>query len=240
MKVLAIDTSNQALSVALVEEGRLVGEVLFNQQRNHSTLLQPTIERLCAQQGVTPQQLDAVVVAQGPGSYTGLRIGVTTAKMLAWSLKIPLYAVSSLASLAANTSYTKRLIVPLFDARRGNLYTGAYSWEKAKLKKVLPDVHIGLVAWCQQLAELGQPVLFVGEDAALHEAALREFFPDAAFLMNGPAATSRASQMTQMLSAETLVADISSFEPAYLKRVEAEEKWLETNKDTGESYVEKI
>src|SRR3954451_3344025 len=102
----------------------------------------PAIETLLKDCETTPSELDKIVVAKGPGSYTGVRIGVTIAKTLAWTLKIPLSGVSSLEVLAANGRYFDGLISPLFDARRGQLYTGLYEMEKDSLKTVIEDCNI--------------------------------------------------------------------------------------------------
>ena len=95
----------------------------------------PTVEALMKECGVSPSELSKIVVAKGPGSYTGVRIGVTIAKTLAWTLSIPISAVSSLETLAANGQYFDGYISPLFDARRGQVYTGLYMFEKVRSKK---------------------------------------------------------------------------------------------------------
>lgn len=102
MKILAIDTSTLVLGVAVLEEGSLLGEVTTNLRKNHSVRLMPTIARLLEELELKVEDLDGVAVAAGPGSYTGIRIGFTTAKTIAWSRQIPLVPVSSLAALAMN------------------------------------------------------------------------------------------------------------------------------------------
>ena len=97
MKILAIDTSNDVLGVALLSEDKIIGEYITNLKRNQSVRVMPAIERLLADCGTKPSELDKIVVAEGPGSYTGIRTGVTVAKTMAWSLGVPLSGVSSLA-----------------------------------------------------------------------------------------------------------------------------------------------
>ena len=134
--------------------------------KNHSSALMPAIDLLMQSVGVLPQQLERIAVAQGPGSYTGLRIGVTTAKTLADTLHIPLVGVSSLKNIAANCVGVLKVIVPLFDARRNNVYAGGYRWQEGELQSVIPDQHVALPTLLHALAELHTEVLFVGADAA--------------------------------------------------------------------------
>jgi tRNA threonylcarbamoyladenosine biosynthesis protein TsaB len=126
MKMLAIDTSNFVMGVAVVEENKVIGEIITNLKKNHSVRVMNAVESLLKDCDIAPSELDRIVVAHGPGSYTGVRIGVTIAKTLAWTLNIPLIGVSSLEALAANGRYFDGYIAPLFDARRQQLYTGLY------------------------------------------------------------------------------------------------------------------
>jgi tRNA threonylcarbamoyladenosine biosynthesis protein TsaB len=95
MKVLAIDTSNLIMGIAVLDNGKVLGEYITNLKKNHSIRVMPAIEELMKETGVKPAELDRIVVAKGPGSYTGVRIGVTIAKTLAWTLKKELVGVSS-------------------------------------------------------------------------------------------------------------------------------------------------
>ena len=164
MKILAIDTSNHPMSVALVEDEQLLATTTLNMVRNHSIYLMPAISKLFELVQWQPTDIDRVVVAQGPGSYTGVRIAVTTAKVLADTEKIDLVGVSSLAVLARNVVPTSSaIIVPFFDARRGNVFAGAYQWENGKLINKIEDQHLGIDVLLDQLAKLGQQVVLVGQ-----------------------------------------------------------------------------
>ncbi|MFP3359151.1 tRNA (adenosine(37)-N6)-threonylcarbamoyltransferase complex dimerization subunit type 1 TsaB, partial [Planococcus sp. SIMBA_143] len=129
MTILAIDTSNYPVGVALIQEDRVIGEYITYIKKNHSVRAMPAIEQLLKDCGIEAKELTKIVVANGPGSYTGVRIGVTLAKTLAWSLSIPLIPVSSLATLASSGRYFSGYIVPMFDARRGQVYTGLYEFQ---------------------------------------------------------------------------------------------------------------
>ncbi len=165
MKTLAIDTSNQTLAVAVVDGQEVLGQSQTMAIKNHSTALMPAIDGLMQAVGMAPKELEQIVVAKGPGSYTGLRIGVTTAKTLAQTLNIPLIGVSSLKTVAANCVGVSQVIVPLFDARRQNVYAGAYQWHNGTLETRIKDQHISLSELLIQLKAVdGQEVLFVGAD----------------------------------------------------------------------------
>ena len=104
MRLLALDTSNEAMSVAVLDNDKLLAQTTINRKRTHSEQLLPAIDDLVAASGPQPEDLDKIIVADGPGSYTGIRIAVTTGKTLAYTLNIALAGVSSLAVLAANKS----------------------------------------------------------------------------------------------------------------------------------------
>lgn len=109
MTILAIDTSNLTLGVALIKDGKVIAEHISHLKKNHSVRAMPAIDELLKECGLKPSDLTQIAVAKGPGSYTGVRIGVTIAKTLAWSLNIPVKTVSSLEVLAANGRFFPRL-----------------------------------------------------------------------------------------------------------------------------------
>jgi tRNA threonylcarbamoyladenosine biosynthesis protein TsaB len=170
--------------------------------------------------------LTKIVVAQGPGSYTGVRIGVTIAKSLAWTLQIPLSGVSSLEVLAANGRYFNGLISPLFDARRGQIYTGLYEMEKDSLKTVIEDCNILSSEWANQLKELNRPVLFVGQDVDIHRVAITDALGELAVFAPVQSYNSRPSELA-FIGLDKAEVDVHQFVPNYIRMAEAEAKWLE-------------
>ncbi|MDM5191769.1 tRNA (adenosine(37)-N6)-threonylcarbamoyltransferase complex dimerization subunit type 1 TsaB [Bacillus hominis] len=229
MKVLAIDTSNYVMGVSLIEEGNVIGEIITNLTKNHSVRLMPAVEKLLKECGVKPKELTKIVVAAGPGSYTGVRIGVTAAKTLAWSLQIPIVGVSSLEVVAANGANFNGLICPLFDGRRGQIYTGLYTYEGERITSIEEDRIILIVDWLQMLKDKGQPVLFIGNDVKLHKETIVEYLGDQAvfapFTKNNP----RPSELA-FLGLQKEEQDVHTFVPSYLRLAEAETKWLESQK----------
>ncbi|MGT2666442.1 tRNA (adenosine(37)-N6)-threonylcarbamoyltransferase complex dimerization subunit type 1 TsaB [Streptococcus rifensis] len=230
MNILAIDTSNKTLSVALLSGNELLAEATLNIKKNHSVTLMPTIDFLIAQIDWKPADLDRIVVAHGPGSYTGLRIAVATAKVLAQALAIDLVGVSSLQGLLSEE--TSGLVVPLMDARRNHVYTGFYENGRA----VEPD---GYRNFEQVLTKLGQiapdQLTFVGETENFVEQIL-EVFPNASVKPSLPSAYHLGR-----LGASLEPVDIDRFEPQYLKRVEAEENWLKNHEETDrDAYIKRV
>lgn len=242
MKSLGIDTSNQTMSVALVEDGKLRAERVVNVKRNHSIQLMPAIEALFKEVNWKPNELDRVVTAKGPGSYTGVRIGVTIAKTLAFTLGIDLVGVSSLKVLAANGERIPgSYIVPVFNARRDNIYTGLYHYCQDELVQVEADTHISAEKWAHHLKQLKAPIQLVGEDKELFEDLFKSVLEDKVCLLPAARDYPRASALIELGEKEE-AEDIHVFEPDYIKLAEAEQKWVEANPDKqeGDEWVEKL
>lgn len=229
MKVLAFDTSSKALSVAILDGKNLLADVTINIKKNHSITLMPAIDFLMTSVDLQPSDLDRIVVAQGPGSYTGLRVAVATAKTLAYTLNIELVGVSSLYALAAAADFDG-LVVPIMDARRNNVYAGFYK----NGQPVKADQHMSFTAVLEAVkAEV--KVIFVGEVDNFSDQ-IEEALPQAVISPVLPSAYA-IGKYGQSLEP----ADVDSFVPNYLKRVEAEENWLKTHKeDSTADYVKRI
>lgn len=227
MKILAFDTSSKALSVAILDDDTLLAETTLNIKKNHSLTLMPVIDFLMKSLDLQPSDLDRIVVAEGPGSYTGLRIAVATAKTLAHTLRIDLVGVSSLLTLVP--ADLTGLVIPIMDARRNNVYAGFYENGRA----VHPEAHLSFDQ-VLEVAKTAENVTFVGEvtnfitqiKEALPSAHYQETLPDAVQLGR--------------LGAVKEPASLHDFVPNYLKRVEAEENWLKDHEESGESYIKRL
>ena len=241
MKLLAIETSNRPLSVAVLDDTKVLATTTTNMSRNHSSTLLPIIEKSISQAGLTADELDRVVVAAGPGSYTGLRIGVTTAKTLAFTLHRELVGLSSLAVLAGNVVAEGQLVAPLFDARRDNLFTGLYRIKQGQPVSVLPDQHISVTEWCQQLATYHEPIVFIGSDVTQYETALQAQLGDQFVRAQSQLDLPQAVVLGLMGRTAAPVKEIHTFVPNYLRLTQAERDWLAKHpKEDHAPYVEKI
>lgn len=211
---LLLDSSNQPLSVAVMQDNEVLASKTVSEKKNHSIQLLPTIKSLLNGINLTPKDIDAIIVAQGPGSYTGLRIGVTTAKTLAYTLNIPLFAVSSLAALAATVKDKSKAIVPIFNARRGFVFAGVYQWVNDVLTCVIEDQYISVNTLISKLDNL-QNVVFVGVDTQVFETELKSYQT----VPNLP-------QAHEMFQLKGQPVDVHAFVPSYLKLSEAEQNWM--------------
>ena len=228
MKVLAFDTSSKALSLAILEDKQVLAETMINIKKNHSITLMPAIDFLMGSLDWTPKDLDRIVVAQGPGSYTGLRIAVATAKTLAHTLKIELVGVSSLLALVPEQ--VEGLVIPVMDARRNNVYAGFYQSGQA----VWPEAHLPLAEVLEIAGAANQSVTFVGETAAFTEQ-IEVALPQATLQPTLPNAAA-----VGRLGLDLPSQSIHDFVPNYLKRVEAEENWLKTHQESSDSYIQRL
>jgi tRNA threonylcarbamoyladenosine biosynthesis protein TsaB len=224
MTVLAIDTSTNVMGIALMKEKQIIGEVITYINKNHSVRLMPAIEQLMKECNVKPNELTKIAVAKGPGSYTGVRIGVTVAKTLAYTLNIPLVGISSLKLLAANGRYFNGLVCSLFDARRTQLYTGLYDAKNGQIETVIDDCNILREQWVEQLKTYEQPILFVGNDVSLHEDYLKEALGDMAVFTNQN--NQRPSELAYFSLIEKEEESVHHFTPEYLRLAEAEANWI--------------
>ncbi|PLR76510.1 tRNA (adenosine(37)-N6)-threonylcarbamoyltransferase complex dimerization subunit type 1 TsaB [Bacillus sp. V3-13] len=230
MKVLAVDTSNYILGVALLDENKVIGEYITNLKKNHSVRVMPAIEELMKECNLQPADLTKIVVAKGPGSYTGVRIGVSIAKTLAWTLKIPLVGVSSLEVLAASSGrYFNGAVSPLFDARRGQIYTGLYQFENGKPVTLHKDQLVLSVDWANGLMSLNKPILFTGNDLPLHRSIIEETLGKQAVFAEITELNPRPSELA-LLGSLREGEEVHSFVPNYIRLAEAEANWLERNK----------
>ena len=227
MKVLAFDTSSKALSLAILEDKQVLAETTINIKKNHSITLMPAIDFLMASLDWTPKNLDRIVVAEGPGSYTGLRIAVATAKTLAHTLNIELVGMSSLLALVPRQQ--EGLLVPLMDARRNNVYAGFYE----NAKPVMPEAHLSFAEVLEKVTDAEQ-VTFVGEVGPFVEQ-IQEQLPQASYQETLPNAANLA-----LWAWDKKADSLHDFVPNYLKRVEAEENWLKNHTESGESYIKRL
>ena len=223
MNKLAIDTSTQTMGVALMKDNKITGELILEGRNDHSSRLMPAVREIMQHAGTTPDMLDSIVVTNGPGSYTGARIGVTTAKTMAWTLNIPLVTVSTLQLLACNGAHFSGYICPFVDARRGRVYTGLYRWDKGILQTVKEEVNILFTDWLEALAGMDEPILFISGDMAVHQAQI-EAIIDHAVIPNTSLQMLHPSHLFDFDSETSAVHEVV---PNYLRLTEAETKWME-------------
>ena len=177
MLILAFETSAKAGSVALMEDGRLLGESYQNTGLTHSQTIMTMAQDLLTACGHTPADVQAVAVAAGPGSFTGVRIGVAAAKGFAWGKELPCCGVSTLEAMALHLGVYDGYVLPVMDARRQQVYTATFLAENGTLQRITPDRAISLEELKKELIWLEKNVFLVGDGSILCYNTLKEDVP---------------------------------------------------------------
>lgn len=167
MRILALDSSGLVASVAVAEtdgkEEQLIAEYTVNYKKTHSQTLLPMLDEVAKMTELDMESVDAIAVAAGPGSFTGLRIGSATAKGLGLALNKPLIAVPTLEGLAYNLCGTQAVVCPVMDARRGQVYTGIYEFQGNELITLEGQMAIAIEELGQKLLEYDRKIVFLGD-----------------------------------------------------------------------------
>ena len=227
MKVLGIDTSTSCGSVGLIDNGEVISDYLLNVPVTHSERLLRAIELVLREAGCPIEKLDGWAIALGPGSFTGLRIGVSTVKGLAFATGKPVTGVSTLDVLAWQIAPTPYLICPVLDARKKEVYTAFYRFEKSLIKRQSDYEAIKPEDLVRRIKE---PTIFLGarsyRDFLLNSLSSFALFPSAPLhLSHG----SMVAQLGRELLQRGECLDLPTFAPIYVRPSEAEMKWQETH-----------
>ena len=235
--LLAFETSAKAASVALFDGNTLLGEQYQNTGLTHSQTLMVMAENLLSQCGKTASQVEAVAVAEGPGSFTGVRIGMAAAKGFAWAAEIPIYGVSTLEAMALGLGAWDGVICPVMDARRSQVYNALFYVNQGKLERQTDDRAIALEDLKNALKNLSKPVFLVGDGSNLCYNTLSESIPN---LVMPPEHRLHQRAVGVGLAALKRMAagdpgDGGSLSPNYLRLSQAERERMERQSRTGDS-----
>ena len=228
-RALAIETSGRIGSVAVVEDGRVLGEEQFPHGLQHAAEILPRIDRLCRQQSWGPRDIGDLYVSVGPGSFTGLRIGVTLAKTIAFATGARIVAVPTVRVLAHNPPAQSRHLIIVLDAKREQIFTARVERQDDRWVESEP-AHLDSLA--AMLARSPRPVYLLGEGVPYH----RSFIPaDDPSVIVTPAESWRPRAAAVALEGRRLAAeghftDPDRLAPLYIRRPEAEEKWEQTHR----------
>lgn len=228
MKILAFETSAKAASVAMAEDGRLLAESYCNSGVTHSQTLMTMAEGLIASCG----KPDAVAVAAGPGSFTGVRIGVAAAKGYAWGAELPCYGVSTLEAMACWLGIPQGWVCACMDARRSQVYNALFRAEEGKLHRRTEDRAISLEELKKELLALDGPIFLVGDGSNLCYNTLREEVPG--LILPPEHRMHQRSSGVAVLAAREIAqgraGDAASLVPNYLRLSQAEREKMERQK----------
>lgn len=251
MKILALDSSGLVASVAVLQDDILVGEYTVNYKKTHSQTLLPMLEQVKEIIQMDLKEIDAIALAAGPGSFTGLRIGSATAKGLGLALGKPLVAVPTLEGLAYNVWGTDRLICPMMDARRNQVYTGIYEFtgtgtspEEPQLRALTPqcaaDVR-DIVARVNQAGldhgdRAGREVIFLGDGVPVYEKIIREEIRIPFLFAPGHLNRQRAGSIAALGAVyyrKGIIQTAAEHRPEYLRSSQAERERLQREAGGG-------
>ena len=232
MRILAFETSAKSVGVALFADGKLLSESYQNTGLTHSQTLMVMAEDLMKQCAIQPADLQAVAVAAGPGSFTGVRIGVAAAKGLAWGLQIPCYGVSTLQSMALGLGVHTGTVCAVMDARRSQVYNALFAAKDGVLQRKTEDRAIALADLAEELKQAPQPIFLVGDGSSLTWQTLHESVEGLVMPME-----SRMHQRAVGVGLAALQAiadgesgDAAALQPNYLRLSQAEREKMEKQK----------
>ena len=232
MLILAFETSAKAASVALLEDGKLLGESYQNTGLTHSQTLMVMAENLLSQCGKTASDVTAAAVAAGPGSFTGVRIGVAAAKGFAWGREIPCYGVSTLEAMALSLGAYQGYVCPCMDARRSQVYNALFYVNHGTLERMSEDRAISLAELGTELKSLKEPIFLVGDGSNLCYNTLLESVPN---LVLPPEHRMHQRAVGVALAARKMAeagdpGDANALSPNYLRLSQAERERAERMK----------
>lgn len=225
MKILGIDSSGLVASVAVVEEETLLAEYTVNYKKTHSQTLLPMLDEIAKMTELELSTIDAIAVAAGPGSFTGLRIGSATAKGLGLALNKPLISVPTVAALAYNLWGSDALICPLMDARRNQVYTGIYRFESNKMVTVQAQTAIAVTELAEKINTLGKKVIFLGDGVPVYRTVLEQTVTVPFLFAPAHLNKQRASAVAvlgMVLAKEGKTETAAAHQPDYLRLSQAE------------------
>lgn len=229
MLILAFETSAKAASVALLEENKLLGESYQNTGLTHSQTIMVMAEDLLKSCGKTVADVTAVAVAAGPGSFTGVRIGVAAAKGFAWGRELPCYGVSTLESMALALGAYQGYVCPVMDARRNQVYNALFYVNHGQLERITEDRAIALADLKEELLLLKEPVFLVGDGSILTYKTLSEEIP--ALVLPPEHRMHQRAAGVALLAAKKQAAgepgDGAALTPNYLRLSQAERERME-------------
>lgn len=224
MKILAIDTSSSNCSVAIIDEGKIVSDFNLNTGTTHSQNLVPMLEQIQKFSNINLNDIDVFACCTGPGSFTGIRIGIATVKGIALSLNKPVIGISSLQSLAYNVPSFDGIVCSLIDARNNNVYAGVF--KQITIPTLIDDyISDSIDILIDKLKSMNSKILFVGDGACVYHDKLKEVFGDNAYFTPNHLSTQFATSVARAALDEAKLNKFISYDdlmPLYLKKSQAE------------------
>lgn len=228
MRILALETSAKSVSVAVTENGTLLAQAYQDRGLTHSVTLMPLLDGMLKTAGLTLDDMDIIAVAQGPGSFTGIRIGVSAAKGLAWAKALPCCGVSTLEAMAYGVTDFEGVVVGAMDARRQQVYNALFRTENGRVTRLCADRAVAMELVAEELAAIPEPKLIVGDGAVL----LYDFLQKVGIgcRLSSPLHRQQSAAgvalAAEHLAAQGLTCSAQELQPVYLRLSQAERERL--------------
>lgn len=227
MLVLSVDSSSTTATCALVKDDQILAELNLNSKREHSVIIMDIIDEMLQNYKLSIKEIDAFAISEGPGSFTGLRIGMATIKGLAFSTGKPCISISTLDSLAYNVVTFDGIICPIIDALRDNVYTNLYKSDNYELTSLSEAACLSLTELIEDLNNRNEKVIFVGDGVAKHKERLQDEVKNAVFAplnCTYPKASSLGELAISKLK-QGITSPLNEFIPVYLRKSQAETEY---------------
>lgn len=224
MRVLAVDTSSAVASCAVVEDEKLVCERILNNKLTHSQTIMPMIASALAESDLQTADIDLFAAVCGPGSFTGLRIGVSAVKALAHAAGKPCVAVSTLEAMAYNLMYSEHIISPIMDARRGEVYNALYRFNDGIIEEIEAPRALLVEECCAGLQAIGEKVIFLGDGVPVHREKIVEILGEQALFAEAHLGAQMAGSAAVLAKRKEQI-HYSKLAPVYLRKSQAEREY---------------
>lgn len=229
MLIFGIDTCCMAATAALMDDTRLIAQTVINHKRTHSQKMMPQVEAMFDQAELDIRDVDCFAAAAGPGSFTGVRIGVATAKALAQACDRPCVPVSTLHALANNTAVFDGLVCPILDARREQVYNALFRGGR-RLERLCPDRALAVEALLEELKGKAEPVIFCGDGTLVYREMIRQALGDRAVFAQRMQNMNLAASVAELgwdMARRGETVPYGQLVPAYVRLSQAERERLE-------------
>jgi tRNA threonylcarbamoyladenosine biosynthesis protein TsaB len=229
VKILGIDSSGNTASLALLENEVLIAEYTINHKKTHSQTLLPMMEAMLSMAETDVSELDAIAIASGPGSFTGLRIGAANAKGIAGALKIPIIPVPTLEALSYHCSGWSGVICPLMDARRNQVYTGVYEWNDGRMTIHVNQEAMPIDDILAKINEINRNTIFLGDGVPVCKNEILEktkVYYEFAPIQDNQQSAGSVAVLGKKLFQNNIFVSAEEYVPIYLRLSQAEREQM--------------
>ena len=234
MRILGVDTSTSTASIAIVENGQIVAEDFYPRESrvgrsgsiaNHSEIILPLVDSVLKRAGIGLPDVAGIAVSVGPGSFTGIRIGLSTVKGLAYGTEIPAFGISTLQAIAARVTNFEGVVCSLLDARKKEAYSALFRKDANRCERLSEDEIVPIPDLLERLRRIGEPCLFIGDGVTVYRALIEQLPDLEVHIAEEASMTSVAASLARLSQSQFLdnkAASVADLVPVYLRRPECE------------------